>query len=309
MINVTRSVICASSAALAVVWACENNLFSPDSEIVFEAESPYQTVYVTREGNILALRNGSRFARTSFIDVTKPYRHVFEYTGLMMMALAYLDEPKSALVIGLGGGTVSKYLKKYYPELYIINVEMDPIVAKAAKQYFDFVETATNRIVVMDGRRFLSRSDEKYDLIFLDAYHGGYIPFHLLTKEFLTLVKDHLSENGVVVSNTWRSQKLYERESATWADVFGYFDSYLGQRSGNRIVMATKAGRRYSPSELIARMTATQKKKQFQEISLPKMASDTLDRKSFFPPGTPILTDDYAPVNLLVDPRQRSVGQ
>ena len=309
MINVTRSVIFAAFAALAVVWASENNLFSPYSEIVFEAESPYQTIYVTREGNILALRNGSRFARTSFIDVTKPYRHVFEYTGLMMMALAYLGEPKSALVIGLGGGTVSKYLKKYYPELYIINVEMDPIVAKAAKQYFDFVETATNRIVVMDGRRFLSRSDEKYDLIFLDAYHGGYIPFHLLTKEFLTLVKDHLSENGVVVSNTWRSQKLYERESATWADVFGYFDSYLGQRSGNRIVMATKAGRRYSPSELIARMTATQKKKQFQEISLPKMARDTLDRKSFFPPGTPILTDDYAPVNLLVEPRQRSVGQ
>jgi len=73
--------------------------------------------------------------------------------------------------------------------------------------------------------------------------------------------------------------------------------------------MATKAGRRYSPSELIARMTATQKKKQFQEISLPKMASDTLDRKSFFPPGTPILTDDFAPVNLLFDRRQRSVGQ
>ncbi len=109
MINVTRSVICAAFAALAVVWAGENNLFSPDSEIVFEAESPYQTVYVTHEGNILALRNGSRFARSSFMDVTKPYRHVFEYTGLMMMALAYLGEPKSALVIGLGGGTVSKY--------------------------------------------------------------------------------------------------------------------------------------------------------------------------------------------------------
>lgn len=46
MINVTRSVICAAFAALAVVWAGENNLFSPDSEIVFEAESPYQTVYV-----------------------------------------------------------------------------------------------------------------------------------------------------------------------------------------------------------------------------------------------------------------------
>ncbi|MEE8134803.1 MAG: hypothetical protein V3T56_07085, partial [Gemmatimonadales bacterium] len=86
-------------------------------------------------------------------------------------------------------------------------------------------------------------------------------------------------------------------------------DSYLGQRSINRVVIATKAGRRYSPSELMARMAATQKNKQFEEINLPKMARNTLDRQRFWPPGTPILTDDYAPVNLLVDPRQRSVGQ
>ena len=308
MNRVTLSVICAILAALAVAWVGATTRFSSGSEIVFEAESPYQTVYVTREGNILALRTGSRFARTSFMDVTNPYRHVFEYTGLMMLALAYLDEPKSALVIGLGGGTVSKYLQKYYPDLVITNVEVDPVVADVAKQYFNVVETATNRIVVMDGRWFLARSDATYDLIFLDAYYGGYIPFHLLTKEFLRLVKDHLSANGVVVSNTWRSQKLYERESATWAEVFGHFDSYLGQRTSNRIVIATQAGLRYTPRELMARMTSTQQHKQFQEISLPTMANDTLDRHSVWPPGTPILTDDYAPVNLLVDPRQRAVG-
>lgn len=275
------------------------------SKIVFEAESPYQTVYVTRKGNILALRNGSRFARSTFMDVTDPYHHIFEYTGLMMMALAYVSEPQNALVIGLGGGTVPRYIKKYYPDLDISNVEMDPVVAEVATKYFDFVDTASNRIVVMDGRRFLSRSKEKYDLIFLDAYYGGYVPFHLLTREFLTLVRDHLSDNGVVVSNTWRAHELYERESATWAAVFGHFDSFLGQRSGNRIVIATKTGRRRTPDELLELMAATQKRRQFKEIDLPKMAAATLDWQPSWPQDTPLLTDDFAPVNLLVDPRPK----
>jgi spermidine synthase len=309
MKNFTASYIrtlCASLVAMASIFISTTNVYAiTHPNILFKAESPYQTVYVTRQKNILSLRNGSRYARSTFMDMTEPYRHVFEYTGLMMMALAYLDEPKNALVIGLGGGTVPKYLKKYYPELNIVNVEMDPVVAKVAEQYFDFVKTSSNRVVVMDGRRFLQRSNKKYDLIFLDAYYGGYIPFHLLTEEFLTLVKGHLSESGVAVSNTWRTQQLYERESATWAAVFGHFDSFLSQRSINRVMIATNTGRHYSPDDLIIRMEATQEKMRFQEINLPDMASATMDLLPSWPAGTPTLTDDYAPVNLLVDPRQK----
>ncbi|MFV2032756.1 MAG: spermidine synthase [Gammaproteobacteria bacterium] len=273
-------------------------------EILFEAESPYQAIYVTRHDSLLSLRTGSRFSRSTAMDSENPYRHVFEYTGLMMMGLAYRNKPDSALVIGLGGGTVSKYLRKYYPELKIDNVEMDPVVADVAQRFFNFTQTPDNQVIVMDGRRFLQRSDRKYDLIFLDAYYGGYIPFHLLTAEFLKLVKSSLSDNGVVISNTWRSRKLYNRESATWASVFGYFDSFLGRRSANRVVIATSSGVRYSPEELIARMQATQSEMRFQEVDLPAMASSTLDLNPTWPADTPLLTDDFAPVNLLVDPRQ-----
>ena len=40
-----------------------------------------------------------------------------------------------------------------------------------------------------DGRVFLNRNKQPYDLILCDAFHGGYIPFHLLTREFFRLVK------------------------------------------------------------------------------------------------------------------------
>ena len=43
---------------------------------------------------------------------------------------------------------------------------------------------------------FLNRNREPYDLILLDAYRGGYVPFHLLTREFYTLLKDRLDAGG-----------------------------------------------------------------------------------------------------------------
>ena len=117
-----------------------------NSDILFEAESHYQTVYVTRQDNTLTLRTGSRLNRSSSMDTTQPYRHVFEYTGLMMLGLAYLDEPKNALVIGLGGGTVPKYLKKYYSDMDIVSVEMDPVVVEVAEKFFDFSGSPSNSL-------------------------------------------------------------------------------------------------------------------------------------------------------------------
>ncbi|MEI6537826.1 MAG: fused MFS/spermidine synthase, partial [Verrucomicrobiaceae bacterium] len=53
-----------------------------------------------------------------------------------------------------------------------------------------------------DARRFLQQSDQKYDLIFGDAYNGvRHIPAHLVTREFFEQVRSHLSENGVFLMN------------------------------------------------------------------------------------------------------------
>ena len=107
-----------------------------------------------------------------------------------------------------------------------------------------------------------------------------------------------------MVSNTWRSHELYQRESATWADVFSNFDSYLGNRSANRIVIATRSGKRVPVQKLISQMQSTQNRMQFEEINIAELALSTLDSDPAWAPQTPLLTDDFAPVNLLIDPRQ-----
>ena len=47
------------------------------------------------------------------------------------------------------------------------------------------------------------------NVVFVDAFHGGYVPFHLLTREFYTLVKERLAPGGAAVFNVHDGTKLY----------------------------------------------------------------------------------------------------
>ena len=73
---------------------------------------------------------------------------------------------------------------------------------------------------------FLSRNDELYDLILLDAYRGGYVPFHLLTRAVYTLVKQRLTSGGAAAFNVHDGSKLYASTVKTLGEVFATLDLY-----------------------------------------------------------------------------------
>lgn len=275
------------------------------ADVVFVTESPYQNLYVTRDGDVVTLRAGSLRARSSALDRNAPFRHVLEYTGLMMVGLGYVDDPREILVLGLGGGTVTRHLRQLCPRARITSVELDDRVVAIARQYFGFRPDARSAVVVEDGRRFLARTSQTFDLVFLDAYHGDYIPFHLLTREFLELVRAHLGEGGVVVANTWADQSLSERESATYAAVFGRFHSYRGRRSANRIVVAARDGEDVPDAELRRRLARAQGRYAVADLDLASLLDRHRERELSWPADAPLLVDDYAPVNFLVGAEAR----
>lgn len=282
-----------------VLLAINVGMAAETTKTLYQKDSIYQSLSVVQDGSVRRLYGG----RMSFsaTDLNQPYRHVMEYTEMMILGTAYVNQPKKMLMIGLGAGTVATYLRKYYPDLHMTLVELDPDVVDCAQKFFNFTPDAQMNVVVHDGRWFLMRDKATYDLIFLDAYHGDYIPFHLLTQEFLQLVRAHLTPNGVIVANTWAHQELSERESATYADVFGHFDSYSGVKSGNRIIIAAQDGKTLDEGALRQQMTAAQAALQFQEVNLPELFTQTYDKQVYWPKETKLLTDDYAPVNTLID--------
>ena len=74
----------------------------------------------------------------------------------------------------------------------------------------------------------------------LDAFTGDYIPEHLMTREFLEEVSAALTEDGVLVANTFASSALYDAETATYAAVFPALAEVRLDETLNRILVAQK---------------------------------------------------------------------
>jgi len=180
--------------------------------------------------------------RQSCMSLKDPGYLVLNYVKLMLASLYLQPDPGRILIIGLGGGTLPTTLATLFPKAQIDTVEIDPAVVRVAQEYFGFQVSERVTVAEEDGRAFVrraARQGTQYDLVMLDAFEQDYIPEHLQTREFLLEVKSVLAPEGVLVSNTWGSSRLYARESATYESVFGRFFSL---RNINRVIIAARDG-------------------------------------------------------------------
>lgn len=266
-------------------------------EVVHTERSLYRNIAVVDYGSVRCLnftrKRGA--SRQSCIDLNDPHRLVLQYLPMIFVGLTVQPAPRRVLVIGLGGGTIVQLFSTLFPGIEIDAVEIDPAVVRVAQNYFDFEAAPGTQVHVRDGRVFVRRAlraGERYDFIVLDAFNGDYIPEHLMTLEFLQECRDLLSENGVVVANTFSSSRLYDSESVTYAAAFGSFLN-LRRRLGNRVIIASRQPAR---PETIIDTAVTEKLRRFG-VDIPRLL--TLDRGVDWRRQARVLSDDYAPANLL----------
>ena len=227
---------------LCVILLCQLSVMVEAKEL-YRAKSLYRDIYVIQNDDLLCLKFSiprREDTSQSCMDRDDPFRLVFNYTRMMMATVLVNPEPRSILIVGLGGGTLPTAFNDMYPDAEITSVEIDPAVAKVARKYFDFKESERNRVVIKDARLHIKRQalkNKKYDLIILDAFGSDYIPEHLTTVEFLEEVKQVLSPQGVLASNTFSTSKFYHHESSTYAEVFGRFYVMQTNAGSNRIIL------------------------------------------------------------------------
>jgi spermidine synthase len=287
-------------------------LFTSDShaqygQVIFQKDSLYQRILVYRDGDIVSLR----FARSpraqvqSQSDLGDLRRHTLEYTTLAFAGLLYQPEPKRILVLGLGGGTIPREMHYYFPDAEIDVVELDADIPPVAETFFQFKTDDTLKVHVSDGRVFIrkrnrSGSPPLYDYVMLDAFNSQYIPFHLMTREFLEEVKGALTDDGVVVANVFSDNRLFDAEFRTFLDVFGECQVYRGATSTNAMLISTKTlGRGLTPAEAERRAVDLQVRQGFSFD--PRLVARRLVPGAKPHPDARILTDDRAPVNRLRD--------
>jgi spermidine synthase len=275
---------------------------------VAHIETEYNDVFITRRQSnqlVMSFQVKGWDYTESVTNLTDPDDLPLRYAQVMTVATIYPTTPKNILMLGLGGGSISSYLGRFLPEASITTVEIDPGVIQAAKTYFGLRETERMRYRAADGRVFLTRNTEQYDLILLDAYRGGYVPFHLLTREFYTLVKQHLAPGGAAAFNVHDGSKLYASTVKTLGEVFPALDLYP-TGIGEVIAIGTLAP--LAKEELERKASALQDRHGLR-FPLPQLLQRRLDKPQAHAANGDLITDDFAPADVYdvigKDPRKR----
>ena len=294
-----RSLIWSFVAAVCFAAAAPGN--AEETRTLLESrESLYNNIYVYREGNLISMNFGyNRRIYTESVYNTLDDRDLpVSYTRFMTSGLIYAGKVQRILEIGFGGGRTSWYLHRFLPDALITSVELDPAVVELARKYFGIKDEPNFNIVNRDGRSYLRDSNEHYDVILIDAYRGPFVPFHLLTKEFYQLVKDHLAAGGVVVQNVEPSTMLFDSAVVTINAVFPQLDFYLAE--GNVVTVAYDGSTR--SSQELAKSAADRQASYHLRYDLSQMLPErrrlsaetsTINTKA------KVLTDDFAPVEML----------
>lgn len=259
-------------------------------------ESQYSTIYVSRSGQIYSMVFGmnERLFTESQYNAANPRELPVAYTRYMTSAVAYPAQLDNVLEIGLGGGRTAAYLHLHMPNTRFTCVEIDGAVITLAKKYFGFKEDARLRAVEEDGRRFFARDRGRYDIVMIDAYRGTFVPFHLLTKEFFTIVKSRLSPGGIVAQNIEPCTMLYPAAVNTLRAVFANVELYEAQ--GNVVAIAYD-GPEKTREQLGARASTLQRTYRFHHPLPDLMRGRQIVRRAM--PGGRVLVDDFAPAEAL----------
>jgi spermidine synthase len=257
-------------------------------------EGQYNDIYVVKRARELLMTSrlkGWNYTE-SRISLDDADEIPASYLRMMTAVLAYAPRTDAILLIGLGGGVLTNYIGRFVPQAQIDTVEIDPAVIAAAKTWFSLRETERMHIIESDGRVFLNRNRKLYDVALIDAYIGGSVPFHLMTREFYTLLKRRLAPGGAAVFNIHEPNRLFGASVRTLQSVFATVDLYRSGM-GEVAVVATDAPH---SAETLRRAQELQAAHAFR-FALPEL----LSRRAEPEPGAgDVLTDDFAPVDVYV---------
>jgi len=235
----------------------------------------------------------------SKIDLKKPNDVILNFMKYSFIGPALLKKaPERVLFIGLGAGTMPKFLRKIYPNSIIDIVEVDRGVLPVAEKYFGFHLDKKMKVITMDGRLFVNNNQKgDYDLIFIDAYNAEAIPFQITTLEFFQNIRRNLAESGIVIANiaNFGNSDYTNSQFKTINQEFPFISVFACPYKTNFVLFA-------SPKNYFSKHIIKSKLKNFDnsfecsfklEPFFENLISSDVLRKNI--KDSPIITDELAP--------------
>jgi spermidine synthase len=159
----------------------------------------FGTVVVSDRGEIRTLQFGNHIKQGA-MDLKRPDRVHLHYQRVMLEVFVSGSYPR-CLCLGLGAGSIPKYIAQQGLCQRIEVVELNPVVIDVARTFFGLPETV--RVHQRDAMEFVELSSMQYDLIMVDLFDSEGTPLQFKRVSFYQKLFGLLRSGGIVVVNMW----------------------------------------------------------------------------------------------------------
>jgi spermidine synthase len=159
------------------------------------------SVEVSEEDGVRSLHLGGDAIQSS-IRLDRPDELALDYTRAMMAFLLFQPLPREVLMIGLGGGSMARYIHQRMPQTRTTVVEINAKVLAAARSMFHFpADDARLNVAIADGADYVREHAESADVLLVDGFDDGKQPAALCTQAFYDAAYAALRVGGVMAVN------------------------------------------------------------------------------------------------------------
>ncbi len=185
-----------------------------------------QLIEVVDDGDKRSLFFGGSVLQSSMF-LSAPQKLALSYTRYMMASLLLDDDPRRILVVGVGAGSLVRFLHHHFPQALIDAIDYSHEVLDLARTYFHLPNSGRVSLHCCDGRDFLAgRTDEhNYDLILIDAFDTAGMSAQIYSSDFFELCLDHLDITGIVSVNLWSGDQARMEQVA--GEISMHFETTL----------------------------------------------------------------------------------
>jgi spermidine synthase len=192
-------------------------------DLIYSARDDEGVLEVVDAFGVRSLHFGTS-PKQSAMSLHEPERLKLAYARAMLGALLFADAPERALLVGLGGGSLARFLLEHYPRCQVEAVERRAEVARIAHAYFGLPRDKRLIVHINDGRVFVEdlslRAEQAYDLILVDAYDHLGMDQSVNAEGFFQANARLLRAEGALSMNLWGTHAVSLKRSL---DLFRQF--------------------------------------------------------------------------------------
>ena len=178
-----------------------------DGKVVYSCTDEYGVMDVVDEATARTLHFGTS-ARQSTMFLHDHQALALTYTRCMMSSLLFLGAPRTALLLGLGGGSLAKFLLHHFPACHLDAVEKRGPVVQLARSFFHLPDGPGLRVHTADAADFLATGGGgPYDLILVDIHDRSGMASAVSEASFFAACRRRLSEVGILSINLWAGKE------------------------------------------------------------------------------------------------------